>query len=258
MHLPGFLILAALAGSSTSVQPLGVETKVLGRTSDLTAKDLGFNPTTGAFSFELVNRGGLAVTQPFKIDVWRDALQTTLDFSGKPLPAGVRSSRSLPIQPYEQRRVLIDDLKVEKCSGPHTLKVVIDSAQAVAEFDETNNQLQRTLDGGCPDLTVVSIEKNYNNLKTEYGARVTITNKGTAAAGRFNVFAVTSNGITGPFVLPDTPYRVYESLAPGEIQKFNVGNALAIESMWVRVVVDAPDWNKELDENNNEMRKTLH
>jgi hypothetical protein len=88
----------------------------------------------------------------------------------------------------------------------------------------------------------VSIEKNYNNLHTEFGADVTITNKGTGTAGRFNVFAVTSNQITGIFNLPDSPYRVYDSLAPGETKKFTVGR----------------DWNKELDETNNEMRKTLH
>jgi subtilase family serine protease len=253
MRLRWCLLLAALvsAPAFAAQNPKG---------SDLTATNLGFDPRTGAVSFELVNRGGVAVTQPFRIDAWRDSLQTSIEFvAGKTLAViALRSSRSVPIQPYEQRRVLVEELKVDQCSGSHSIKIAIDAGSAVAELDETNNQMQRSLAAPCPDLTVVSIEKNYNNLHTEFGADVTITNKGTGAAGRFNVFAVTSNGVTGPFTLPDTPYRVYESLMPGEKIKFTVGNALAVESMWVRVVVDAPDWNKESDETNNEMRKTLH
>jgi CARDB protein len=238
MRLRWCLILAAVVSASAFAQ-----------TSGLTVTRLGFDPGGGAVVFELANRGSVAVTQPFRIDVWRDSLHTSVDFvAGKTVGFGLKSSRTVPIQPNEQRRVLIDDLKVDKCSGNHSIKVAINA----------NNQMQRSLDAPCPDLAVVSIEKNYNNLHTEFGADVTITNKGTGTAGRFNVFAVTSNQITGIFNLPDSPYRVYDSLAPGETKKFTVGNALAVESMWVRVVVDMPDWNKELDETNNEMRKTLH
>jgi len=233
-----YFLLIALVSVPAFAQPTGlVVTKV------------GFDPGTAGVTFELANRGSVAVTQPFRIDVWRDSLQTSVNFvSSKTMGVGLKSGRTVPIQPNEERRIVINELKVEKCSGNHTIKVAIDGTPPV----------QRSLAAPCPDLTVVSIEKNYNNLHTEFGADVTITNMGTGTAGRFNVFAVTSNQLSGLFNLPDSPYRVYESLAPGEMRKFTVGNALAVESMWVRVVVDMPDWNKELDETNNEMRKTLH
>jgi subtilase family serine protease len=258
MRLDAFFCTLLLSATAVA-QPFEIRDRRFLNAIDLTATEPGFDPRTGAVTFELVNRGGVAANAPFKIDVGRDSLRTTVEFSeSKMAPAALRTGRTVPIQPYERRRVNVADLKVEQCSGNHSISVTIDTGQAVAEADESNNQMQRTVEAPCPDLTVVSIGKNWNNLHTEYGAEVTIKNQGTGWAGRFNVFAVTSNQLTGIFTLPDSPYRVYESMAPGETSKFTVGNALAVEKMWVRVVVDMPNWNKESDENNNEMRKTLN
>jgi len=258
-HVFAFLL---LFGASLSAQRIDVTERRFPNAIDLTATKLGFDSRTGALVFDLVNRGGVAATTPFKIDVVRDALRTTVEFSAPSMHGGneprIGFTRNVPIDPYERRHVVLTDLKVDQCSAGHTISVSVDSGNAVAEADEKNNQVQQTVMAPCPDLTVVSIGKNWNNLHTEYGAEVTIKNQGTGSVGRFNVFAVTSNQLTGIFTLPDTPFRTYETLGPGETAKFTVGNALAVEKMWVRVVVDMPNWNKESDENNNEMRKTLN
>ena len=250
-----------LLSASVFAQPIEITDRRFPNAIDLTATKLGFDPRTGAVIFDLVNRGGLAATTPFKIDVGRDALRMTVEFSAPSLRSPVPRlslTRYVPIDPYERRHVVANDLKIDQCSGNHTISVAIDTGNTVNEADEKNNQVQQTVAAPCPDLTVVSIGKNWNNLHTEYGAEVTIKNQGTGSVGRFNVFAVTSNQLTGVFTLPDTPYRTYETLGPGETAKFTVGNALAVEKMWVRVVVDMPNWNKESDESNNEMRKTLN
>src|SRR5438445_13243022 len=100
-------LLIALVSASVFAQPSG-----------LTVTKLGFDPRTGAVVFELVNRGAVAVTQPFKIDAWRDSLQTSVAFvAAKTMGVALKSNRTVPIQPNEQRRVVVDERSEERRVG---------------------------------------------------------------------------------------------------------------------------------------------
>lgn len=121
---------------------------------------------------------------------------------------------------------------------------------------DTNNTASQTAARPCPDLAIQSIEKNWNDLKTEYVGRVTLVNKGNAVAESFEYMSGTGNNSHFTSI-PDFGDETGGPLAPGETMKYNMGSAFAYEKMNVWVWIDRRSFVAELDETNNQKEKTL-
>lgn len=227
----------------------------------------------GAVALTIANRG-VAIAAPFAIDVYLDAdTRRTLRFTGDgsrrgggtgpgptSLTPGVRSTvnkLALPFQQGESRTIVLDNFKVELCSGDHSLRVVADPGVTIAEAYENNNELTRTLGAPCPDLVVVSIKKNYNSSRTQYVAEVTVKNQGTGGTAHFSI-ATWAEGGSGPFsAAPAGGATAYEPLAPGQVLTLRTGSAHALESLRVKVWLDVGNMVKEGNEDNNVVEKLL-
>ncbi len=143
-----------------------------------------------------------------------------------------------------------------RCGETRGLKIVIDPQNQIPENSETNNSKARVADRPCPDMEVVSIEKNFNDLKTEFVAEIRIANRGNAPA-RFRYMALTSNSSSfGP--LPSADFDKWMEIEAGGSKKFTIGNAFSYSSMYVRVFLDRFNEVAELNESNNFKEKTLN
>lgn len=143
-----------------------------------------------------------------------------------------------------------------KCAESRELKAVVDSTKMLAESSEGDNVIAKTNARPCPDMAIESINKNWNNLKTEFVARIKIVNKGNAPA-KFRYMALTSNSSSfGP--LPSADFDKWMEIEAGGSKTFNIGNAFATSSMYVRVFLDRWYEVDELDENNNFKEETLN
>jgi len=143
-----------------------------------------------------------------------------------------------------------------KCAESRTLKVVVDATSLFTESSEADNAVATTNDRPCPDMAVESISKNWNDLKTEFVAKIKIVNKGNAPA-KFRYLALTSNGSSfGP--LPSADFDKWMEIPEGGSRTFNIGNAFATSSMYVRVFLDRWGEIAELDEGNNFKEETLN
>jgi hypothetical protein len=133
---------------------------------------------------------------------------------------------------------------------------VIDPANVIVELTDTNNVYALTADRPCPDLAVQSIKRNYNDLKTEYVAKVTLINHGNAPVESFEYLGMTgANSLIN--ALPNLDDKTAGPLAPGETKTFNIGSAFATNTMWVRVWLDRRFVVDELNESNNLVDKKL-
>jgi len=228
---------------------------IAGGTPDLVVTAVGLN-ADGNFIFTVANHGG-AITKPFKVNASLDGyVRQTLQFQatkeigvmGRPLPT------RLPFANGEERHFTLTDVKVDMCSSPHALKVVADSGGEIAERDETNNEKSWSGPTPCPDLTVKSISKHWqNSMHTEFSAEIVILNQGTGTARNFGVAA----GAFSTFGIPGGEPLTYERLGPGETLTIHSGNAYVPDHIDVHVVVNVGNLIKESNLNNNVMDKRL-
>jgi subtilase family serine protease len=253
MHTLFAILLAAQVGLAAVVHRPDI---VVG-TPDLVVTAVGLN-ADGNFAFTVTNRGA-AITVPFKVDASLDGyLRQTLQFQATKdttggiwrLPVPTR----LPFANGDERHFTLPDVKVDMCSSPHALKVVADSGGAIPERDETNNEKSWSGPTPCPDLTVKSISKHWQNgMHTEFNAEIVILNQGTGTARNFAVAA----GASATFGIPSGEPVIYERLGPGETLTIHAGNAYVPDGISVHVVVDVGNLIKESNENNNVMDKRL-
>lgn len=142
-----------------------------------------------------------------------------------------------------------------RCGETRQLRVVIDPGNQFSEASEANNAVARTADRPCPDMEVGSIRANYNDLKTEFVAEITIHNKGNAKA-RFRYLALTANSSAfGP--LPSADFDKLMEIEAGQSRTFRIGNTFSYGTMYVRVFLDRFNEVAELNESNNFKEKTL-
>jgi subtilase family serine protease len=225
---------------------------------DLVVTAVGLN-ADGNFTFTVANRGG-AITKPFKVDASLDGyLRKTLEFQNTREPSSgawrAPSPTRLPFASGEERRVTLPDVKVDLCSSQHTLKVVVDSGGEIGERNETNNEMPWSGPTPCPDLTVKSISRHWQNgMHTEFNAEIVILNQGTGTARNFAVAAGASSTIGIPSGAP----VIHERLGPGETYTIHAGNAYVPDSISVHVVVDVGNLLKESSEDNNVMNKRVN
>lgn len=224
---------------------------------DLTVSSVGLNGA-GMVTFVIANPSNSAVDMPFKVDAWLDGyLRKTMPFS-HPKDMGPRpSTTTLPFAAREQRHFALSDVKVDSCGGTHTVKVIVDSGNAIPETNESNNEVTWSGPTPCPDLAIKSISKHWQNgMHTEFTAEVVIINQGTGDAGPFGVAAGawTQSGLGIPSGAP----TMYEGLRAGQTMTIHTGNAYVPDGLSVHVVVDAGNLVKESNENNNVADKTLH
>jgi subtilase family serine protease len=225
---------------------------------DLVVTAVALHPD-GNFTFTVTNRGG-AITQPFKVDASLDGyLRQTLQFQPTKVKNGTPPGRwpdptRLPLANGEERHFFLPNVKVDLCSSPHTLKVVADSGGAITEGNETNNEMSWSGPTPCPDLTVKSISKHWQNGQhTEFNAEIVILNQGTGTAKNFAVAAGASS-TTG---IPSGAPVVYERLGPGETLTIHAGNAYVPDHISVHVVVNVGNLIQDSNPNNNVMDKRL-
>ena len=244
------ILLLGCAGSLQAVQA--------GR-PDLVVSNVGLN-SQGAVMFTISNRGEAAVATPFKVDAWLDGyLRKTIQFGALRETPAVRvvMNTALPIARGEQRHLALGDVKVDLCSNNHNVKVIVDSGNAIAESNESNNELSWSGPTPCPDLAIKSIGKHWqNSMHTEFTAEIVVINQGTGDAGPFSVAAgaFTQSGLGVPSGAP----LLYEGLRAGETLTIRAGNAYIPDGLSVHVVVDVGNVIKESNENNNVADKTLH
>ncbi len=104
---------------------------------------LGLTPTDRLYvDFAAINSGGSAVTAPFRIDLHLDGqLRHTFEAPAPLDPQAYRFRQDYPIGRLG--------------AGAHTLRMVVDAGEAVAESDESDNQYTRTfiVGGACFPLT---------------------------------------------------------------------------------------------------------
>jgi hypothetical protein len=228
------------------------------RRPDLTVSSVGLNGA-GMVTFVVANRGESAVDVPFTVDAWLDGyLRKTIPFAqGKDLGPRPFVITTLPFAPHEQRHFSLSDVKVDSCAGTHSVKVIVDSGNAIPEATESNNEMSWSGPPPCPDLAIKSISKHWQNgMHTEFNAEVVIINQGTGDAGPFGVAAgaSTQSGLGIPSGAP----TMYDGLRAGQTMTIHTGNAYIPDGLSVHVVVDAGNLVRESNENNNVANKTLH
>lgn len=213
-------------------------------TADLVAKDAAFM-SANELSFELVNRGQVAVTSTIRADVYIDnTLRQTVYLN------------AVPADTKRHTRVGLSTSFIPGCGSTRNVAIVLDPQNQVAELHDDNNRLEGAAPRRCPDLTVASIRKNMNAYGTEFVAEVRLINNGDAVSPKFGVLATSGNAaIITP--LPDFNEDLRGPLAPGETLKFNIGNAFAHQTMHVTVWIDRRAQVAELNESNNMVQKAL-
>lgn len=255
---------AAIAGNPATTA-VNADVIALRTTADLVIKDLGFN-SKGDITFELRNRGDLPINPSGR------GSPSELGPAGAPVPENQQIKVALyldnaPVGTVLQPRLAGNQSKTftfavgasarPGCGGSRPLKTVIDPANVIVELTDTNNASSVTAARPCPDLAIESIEKNFNELKTHFAARVTLINKGNARVDRFEYWARENFGGH----LADLGGQADETagpLEPGQTHKFNIGFVPAYDNMQLAVILD---WNKlveELDEENNYKEKKLN
>ena len=239
----------------------------LNSTSDLIVKDLGFT-SKGEITFELKNRGQVPINPP---------PDTTPGLASKraavpPVPENQQikvmvylnnSPSGTVFQPRlagRESRTLIVAVPASLrpgCGQSKQPRTVIDPNNVIVELTDTNNIDTVTAARPCPDLAIESIEKNFNELKTHFAARVTLINRGNAPVERFEYWAKEDFGGH----LADLGGQADETagpLDPGQTLKFNIGFVPAYDNMHVAVILDWNNLVEELDESNNFKDKKLN
>jgi hypothetical protein len=257
---------SAVSGANTAVA-INPEVIALHTTSDLIIKDLGFTGK-GEITFELKNRGDVPIN-PASVNL-TDAPAGREAVSPVPEDKQIKVAVYLNNTPYST--VLQPGLAGKQsktftigvpnntrpgCGQSKPLRTVIDPANVIVEYTDTNNVDTVTAARPCGDLAVASIKKNFNKLKTHYAARITLINKGNAPIETFEYWAKEDFGGH----LADLGGQADEStgpLAPGETFKFNIGFVPAYDNMRITVMLDRRLLLEELDESNNYVEKKLN
>ena len=116
---------------------------VVSNRPDSNTDTLGLTPTDRLYvDFAAINSGGSSVRVPFRIDLHLDGqLRHTIDVPAPLDPQAYRFRQDYPIGRLGP--------------GAHTLRMVVDAGEAVAESDESDNQYTRTfiVGGACFPLT---------------------------------------------------------------------------------------------------------
>lgn len=141
----------------------------------------------------------------------------------------------------------IKTVRLDLAPGAHQLVVTADSANAVAESDETNNSATEDFTLTGPDLVV----ENLTSSSTPKGSafivelEATVRNEGDGAAGRFGVDFVPSAGsVKGNAAIRE--------LAPGAAATATGRFTIDAGTYDVHIVADPGDRVLEYNESNNE------
>jgi hypothetical protein len=253
-----------VGATSAAINP---DIVALNSTSDLVIRNLGFT-NTGEITFELRNRGKVPINPPpsgtarsastrVAVPPVPEAQQIKVMVYLNNAPSGTVFQPRLGGQESRTFTVTVPANLRPGCGQSKPLRTVVDPNNVIVEYTDTNNVSIATAARPCPDLAVASIEKNFNDLKTHFAARVTLINKGNAPIGKFEYWARENFGGH----LADLGGQADDTagpLAPGETFKFNIGFVPAYDNMQVTVILD---WNKlveELDESNNYKEKNLN
>lgn len=229
----------------------------LATSADLAIQDLGFN-ALGEVSFTLRNRGAVPINvnrlAPRAAVPNEDRIRIDVYVNG----GLVRSLYEPRLNGRESKAMIakLSSTMVPRCAESRSLKVVVDPQDRHEELHDDNNAASLQAERPCPDLAIKSIKTNYNDLKTEYVAVVTLINNGNATAPRFGYVATTSNS-SAFSALPDLDIASVENLAPGQTHKFTIGSTFSYSKMHVFVLLDRFREVDELNESNNQKEATL-
>ena len=138
--------------------------------------------------------------------------------------------------------------------GTHTIRVLLDPQEIVAETAENNNSRSESITPPCPDLAVVEIKKNWEDANTQYRAHVTIQNVGDLTSPPGIIMTVS---ISGAGIPTEIGYEL-EPLEPGQRRSFNVSEKVnGLNSIEVYVWIDREQRLSEKTEDNNKVIKDL-
>lgn len=253
--------------ASQNTQAVNPEVLALRNSADLVVRDLAFT-ALAEVTFNLVNRGDVGVNitsptgtlakgsarqpsgPPIQIEVMVGSAKITIQ---QPALAG-RQTKTLTVP-------LPSNITKPKCLDARSLAVKVDPQNAVAELHDDNNEtVVVSAARPCPDLAVVSIERDKEGVLGEtYRARVKIINRGNAPSPATKVWGTalsTAPGITG---WPEfSPTHDLPALQPGETASFKIGGSvLSVDNSWVRIILDRFFDIEESDESNNFKEKKL-
>lgn len=138
--------------------------------------------------------------------------------------------------------------------GTHTIRVLLDPQEIVAETAENNNSRSESITPPCPDLAVVEIKRNWEDLNTQYRAHVTIQNVGDLASPPGIIMTVSVSGAG----IPTEISHELDPLQPGQTRSFNVSEKVnGLNSIEVYVWIDREERLPEKSETNNKVIKDL-
>ena len=256
----------AQVSGAQNTQAVNPEVMALRNSADLVVRDLAFT-ALAEVTFSLVNRGDVGINVPST---------ATLKASGRGQPSGppiqieimvgnAKLTVQQPVMGGRQTKTLTvplpSNIVKPKCLETRSLTVRVDPQNAVTELHDNNNEaVVSSAARPCPDLAVVSIERDKEGTLGEtYRARVKIINQGNAPSPATKVWGTalsTAPGITG---WPEfSPTHDLKALQPGETASFKIGGSvLSIDNSWVRIILDRFFDIEESDESNNFKEKKL-
>lgn len=262
------LVLTTSAGQAqvpgTNTQALNPDVLALNKAADLVVRDLAFN-ALGEVSFELTNRGAVGINTPDRpgalaknsspgapilIEVYVGETRLTLQ---QPWLGG-RQSKNI-------RLPLPSNVSKPKCLESRSLRVRVDPQNVISELYDDNNEIAvAAAERPCPDLAVVSIERDKEGIAGEmYRAKVTIINQGNAPSPGTKVWGTTMSSAPGLTSWPElNPTHDLKPLQPGEKASFKIGGStLSTEVLYVRIILDRFFHVDESNESNNFKEKKI-
>ena len=267
----GFLVLllaprgiAHAQVSAPTTQAVNPDVFALTKAADLVVRNVGFT-ALGEVTFELANRGAVGINTfdkagpvakgsssgpPILLEVFVDDRRITFQ-----QPAlGGRQSKTITVP-------LPSTIAKPKCLESRGVRVRVDPQNVIAElYDDNNENAVAAAQRPCPDLAVVSIERDKEGIAGEmFRAKVTIINQGNAPSPGTKVWGTAMASAPGLTSWPElNPTHDLKPLQPGEKASFKIGGStLSSDVLYVRIILDRFFQIDESDESNNFKEKKI-
>lgn len=239
----GIDLLPALIGAQI-VTP----TAVASRTSATGILGRGGSPSQppGTYvRFVVENCGDTASQTAFVVDVYLNGTRADTIKVGNSLAP--RSAMGITSS-------LANFAAVGTCSAA-SVRVVVDSQNAVQDSNRANNDQTSQVTPPCPDLAITGVWRHWlDNLHTQFEIRYKVSNLGNAPL--LKPVPIHGWGDPTPGIPPDFPVNYEEtlsSLAPGESRKFQIHQAfLKGDSVDLKIAIDPYNTVAESNKANNQ------
>lgn len=239
----GIDLLPALIGAqivtATAAAPRTSATGVLGRGGSPS------QPPGTYVRFVVENCGDTASQTAFVVDVYLNGTRADTIKVGNSLAP--RSAMGITSS-------LANFAAVGTCSAA-SVRVVVDSQNAVQDSNRANNDQTSQVTPPCPDLAITGVWRHWlDDLHTQFEIRYKVSNLGNAPL--LKAVPIHGWGDPTPGIPPDFPVNYEDtlsSLAPGESRKFQIHQAfLKGDSVDLKIAIDPYNTVAESNKANNQ------